>query len=329
MKRVFADPGEFVRRTSEAFFARQPVSGEQMAGADGRTFECDYWPVIVDGDYRGDIWLAWDMSDRKLLEEQREWLLEAELAARRSAELAQQQLAGQNEKLHELDKAKTQFLATVSHELRTPVTSIVSFSELIRGETRALTPDGTMFLDIIERNAERLLHLVDDLLLLSRIESGTIPPELTSVSIPELAAEAVRAASAGAAKHAVALDLSADDGPAMQADRRRLLQVLDNLIANAIKFSPRDGLVSIAASYEDRAWRIDVADSGIGIPPDEIGQLFARFVRASNARTAGLPGTGLGLSIVKAIIELHGGHVQVDSVLGRGSTFSVYLPAQS
>lgn len=284
---------------------------------------------MVDGRYRGDLWLAWDMSDRKALEEQRERLLEAELAARRAAELAQRQLARQNEKLRELDEAKTQFLAMVSHELRTPVTSIVSFSELIRAETNSLTPDGICFLDIIERNADRLLRLVDDLLLLSLLESGSIPPDLTSVSIPELAAEAIQAASASAAKHDVALDLQAGDGPAVAADRQRLLQVLDNLIANAIKFSRPDGLVRVAAAYDGRTWRIDVADSGIGIPPGEIDQLFGRFVRASNARTAGLPGTGLGLSIVKAIVELHGGHVQVESTLDVGTTFSVYLPAGS
>jgi signal transduction histidine kinase len=105
------------------------------------------------------------------------------------------------------------------------------------------------------------------------------------------------------------------------------MQVLDNLIANAVKFSHRSSRVRVTAAYDGRQWRIDVADDGIGIPPDEAGQLFHRFVRASNARTAGLPGTGLGLSIVKVLVEMHGGHVEADSALGRGSTFSVYLPA--
>ena len=111
-------------------------------------------------------------SERKGLEEQRERLLEAELAGRRSAELVQRQLEQQNEKLRELDEAKTQFVATVSHELRTPLTSIVSFSELMRAETRSLTPDGAQFLDIIERNAHRLLRLVGDLLLLAGWSPG-------------------------------------------------------------------------------------------------------------------------------------------------------------
>ena len=112
----------------------------------------------------------------------------------------------------------------------------------------------------------------------------------------------------------------------MTADHRRLMQVLDNLIANAVKFSHRNQRVLVTACHAGGQWRIDVTDTGIGIPPEEAGQLFSRFVRASNARTAGLPGTGLGLSIVKVLTEMHGGHVEVDSTLGRGSTFSVYLP---
>jgi PAS domain S-box-containing protein len=291
IKKAFADPGDFVRRTCQALDARKPVEGRQIAGADGRTFECDYWPVMVAGRYRGDIWLAWDMSERKALEEQR-----------------------------------AQFVATVSHELRTPLTSIVSFIELIRAEAGGLSKDGTHFLDIIQRNAHRLLRLVGDLLLLSRVESGSMPLELAPVSIPEVMAEAVRDASAVAAGFGISLDVSVGAGPEVQADQLRLLQVLDNLIANAVKFSHPGDQVRVGAAWDGRAWRIDVTDSGIGIPPGELGQLFDRFVRASNARASGRPGTGLGLSVVKAIVELHGGRIGVDSTLGRGTTFSVYLP---
>ena len=115
----------------------------------------------------------------------------------------------------------------------------------------------------------------------------------------------------------------------MRGDFKRLMQVLDNLIANAVKFSHRNGLVQVTACHRAGNWRIDVADSGIGIPEAEAGQLFSRFVRASNAQTAGLPGAGLGLSIVKVLLEMHGGRVKVRSTLDRGSTFSVYLPVAS
>ena len=258
--------------------------------------------MLVDGRYRGDMWLAWDSSERAGLEQRRAQMLEAELAARRLAEQAQRQLAGQNERLRKLDEARNQFLAIVSHELRTPLTSFVSFSELIRGEAEGLTPEGVRFLDIIERNADRLHRLVGDLLMLDRLEAGALPLDLAPVSI-------------------------AGTGPPVMGDHRRLMQVLDNLIANAVKFSHRNRRVRVKAAYDGRRWRIDVTDSGIGIPADEAGQLFDRFVRASNARTAaGLPGTGLGLSVVKVLVEMHGGHVEVTSTLGRGSTFSVHLP---
>ena len=329
ISRVFADPVGFTRRVGEVLRARRPMSGEQIDGADGRTIECDYWPVLVDGRFRGDLWLAWDMSDRKELEQQRMAALEAELAARELAEQAQRQLTEQNERLQRLDEARNQVLAIVSHELRTPLTSIVSFIELIRGEADGLTPEGLSFLGIIERNADRLHRLIGDLLMLDRLEAGALPLDLAAVSVAEVVTEAVRAATPGAAKQGVGLEISVSPGPPVAGDSRRLMHVLDNLIANAVKFSHRNRLVRVTASCDQGTWRIDVTDSGIGIPPDEADQLFKRFVRASNARTAQVPGSGLGLSIVKVLAEMHGGHVEVQSTLGKGSTFSVFLPAAS
>ena len=221
----------------------------------------------------------------------------------------------------------TQFVATVSHELRTPLTSIISFLELVRAEDDVLSPDGVRFLDIIQRNANRLLRLVGDLLLLSRIESGISPPEMVAVALPELVRDAVRNAAPAAAGYGVTLTADAGQGPELRGDPLGLTQVLDNLVANAVKFSHPGDTVWVRATWAGGQWRIDVADQGIGIPPDEMDQLFQRFVRASNARTSGRPGTGLGLSVVKAIVELHGGQVTVDSALEQGTTFSIFLPA--
>ena len=224
------------------------------------------------------------------------------------------------------DQQRAQFLATVSHELRTPLTSIISFSELLQGEASSLSPDGVRFLGIIERNADRLLRLIDDVLMLNRIEAGGLPLDLAEVSLPDLAADAVRSAAPGAARSGVTIHLDTGDGPLVQADPRRLAQVLDNLIGNAVKFSHVDGLVRVRLRHAHGTWRIDVSDTGIGIPPDEAARLFGPFVRASNARIAGLPGTGLGLVIVKLLVEMHDGHVTVDSVLNKGTTVSVFLP---
>jgi PAS domain S-box-containing protein len=291
---VFADPEEFARRADEVWRARRPIFGEEIECADGRTVEGAYWPVLVDGQYRGDLWVAWDMSSRK-----------------------------------ELERRRNQFLATVSHEMRTPLTSIISFIELIRGEAEGLTPEGMTFLDVIERNADRLHRLVGDLLMLDRLEAGALPLDLTAVDVADLVTEAVASASPGALKQGVTIEFEAEEGPPVRGDFKRLMQVLDNLIANAVKFSHRNGLVRVTAGHHAGTWRIDVADSGIGVPEAEAGRLFSRFVRASNAQTAGLPGAGLGLSIVKVLVEMHDGHVEVRSALDRGSTFSVYLPAES
>jgi signal transduction histidine kinase len=229
----------------------------------------------------------------------------------------------------DLDDRRSEFLAVVSHELRTPLTSIVSFSELLRGEASGLSADGVRFLDIIERNADRLLRLIDDLLMLNRLESGALPLELEEVSIPDLVAEAVKSAVPVAAKSRVTLHLDTGQGPPVSADPRRLLQVLDNLIGNAVKFSHVGGLVRVTARYLRGNWRVDVSDTGIGIPPDEAARLFGPFMRGSNARIAGLPGTGLGLSIVQSLVEMHGGHVAVESELNAGTTFSVFLPLRA
>jgi PAS domain S-box-containing protein len=305
IKETFCDPEEFMRRAAEALRAREPASGEQMTAADGRTLECDYWPVFVDGEYRGDLWLAWDMSERKALEDQ---------------------LTEQNARLRDVDDTRRQYLATVSHELRTPLSSIISFAELIGGSEQSLSPDTASSLGIIERNARRLLHVVGDLLLLDRIDVGGMSLDFEPVSIPDLIGDVARSGSPEAGRRGVLVDVTAAAGPPVRADPIRLHQVFDNLLSNAVKFTAEDGRVRLTATRDELFWRVEVEDSGIGIPAAELARVFDRFARASNARTAGLPGTGLGLSVVKAITELHGGRVEVDSTEGTGTTFRVYLP---
>jgi PAS domain S-box-containing protein len=245
---------------------------------------------------------------------------------RAEAERTQQRLTEQNAQLQELDEAKTEFLATVSHELRTPLTSIISFTELILDDTSQLPADTVDALSVIQRNGGKLLRLLGDLLLLSRLEAREIALDLRSVAVPGLIHEAVRSVSATAAERGIEVTASTQDGPLLKADLLRLQQIMDNLLSNAIKFSSRGGKVQVSARPEGQMWRIDVTDEGIGIPADELDTLFGRFVRGTNARMAGLPGTGLGLSVVKAIAELHSGRVEVESTVELGSTFSVFLP---
>ncbi len=274
---------------------------------------------------RGFMVALTNVTARKRAEQQRDRLLAAEQAAVRELTDVRQRLSEHNEELRELDDLKTRFLATVSHELRSPLTSIVSYAELIRDEEE-LSPTAARFLDVIARNAERITKLVGDLLLLSQIEAGMIPLDLAPLSVADLVSEAVQASAPLAAQKGVALEGAAPDGPPVLGDRARLVQVIDNLIANAVKFTDEGGQVRVSAAADGPDWRIDVTDSGIGIPPDEIGHLFDRFFRASNAATAGRPGSGLGLSIVREVAELHGGRVEVTSHLGAGTTVHLFLP---
>jgi signal transduction histidine kinase len=153
-----------------------------------------------------------------------------------------------------------------------------------------------------------------------------IPLDLAPVPVAEVVAEAVQAAAPAAAQKGITLDGAVPDGPPVLADRPRLVQLIDNLIANAVKFTDEGGQVRVTAAAPGQEWRIDVTDSGIGIPADDVDHLFDRFFRASNATSAGRPGSGLGLSIVKEIAELHGGRVEVTSTLGSGTTIHVVLP---
>ena len=206
---------------------------------------------------------------------------------------------------------------------------MVSFAELIRLESASLTPDAAEYLDIIQRNAERLLRVVGELLDLSSLEEGVAQLELEPVSVPAVTLESVRTGWGIAAVDGIRLDISAQEGPEVRADETRLQQVLDNLISNAVKFTSAGGRVQVRATHDDREWRIDVADSGMGIPPDEVDRLFDRFFRASNARQASVPGSGLGLPTAKAIAERLGGRIEVTSTVGTGTTFSVFLPIGS
>ncbi|HEY1641391.1 MAG TPA: PAS domain-containing sensor histidine kinase [Streptosporangiaceae bacterium] len=251
---------------------------------------------------------------------------------RKHTEAAREQdrrrLVEQNVELRDLNETRVRYLATVSHELRTPLTSIVSFSDLIRSEAGELGSDAGEYLDIVQRNAERLLRVVGDLLDLSSLEEGVARLDLAPVSVPMLARESVRTGWSIAAVDGIRLDIDATDGPEVRADGSRMQQVLDNLISNAVKFSASGGRVEVKASHDDREWRIDVTDAGIGIPAEELSHLFDRFFRASNARESEVPGTGLGLPTAKAITELHGGRIEVVSTMGSGTTFTVYLPIE-
>jgi two-component system, OmpR family, phosphate regulon sensor histidine kinase PhoR len=225
------------------------------------------------------------------------------------------------------EQAKEQFLATVSHELRTPLTSILGFTELVRdGAAGEVSSEQRRFLDVVGRNARHLNVLVDDLLLVGRAGEGELTLETADVDLGELARLAVEATDTDAGERRVAVELDAPEPVVLDADARRLTQLLHNLISNAIKFTPSGGRVTVRVGAGDGTARLEVEDTGPGIPEAEQEHLFERFYRAANASGSRVPGTGLGLAIVKAIVDAHGGAISVRSAPGEGTTFTVVLP---
>ncbi len=328
IKGLFADPEGFISGIEERIDQRQATSGEELAMGDGRVLERDYIPVIDGDTLRSHIWLYRDVTDRKLAEAQRERTLEAEQIARRNMEASQAALQEQNESLRQLDTLKTELVATVSHELRTPLTSIVSFSELLSDpEAGPLNVTQTTFVDTIQRNADRLIRLVDDLLLLARLESQNLQLDVAQSDLAVLARQVVASQAPRAAEAGIEVELDSPETAPAAVDPARIEQLLNNLVSNAVKFGANGGSVTVTIAPRDDGWDIAVSDTGIGIPSDELEQLFQRFFRASNARSKMISGTGLGLAICNAIARLHGGSMSVSSIENEGSTFTTWLPA--
>ncbi|MGY1602516.1 sensor histidine kinase [Geodermatophilus sp. SYSU D00815] len=233
----------------------------------------------------------------------------------------------------ETERMKDQFVSLISHELRTPLTSILGYLELVLDdEDEPLTETQAGYLRTVERNAQRLLGLVGDLLFTAQVEAGrfTLTPQDVDLAAIARAAEETARVTAATAGVEVRVDVP-DDGLVVRGDAMRLGQACDNLVSNAVKFTPAGGRVTIAVRADVDAdgapvARLSVSDTGIGIPTGEQGKLFTRFFRASTAQRSAVAGVGLGLSITKAITTAHGGTLDLTSAEGRGTTFTLTLP---
>jgi PAS domain S-box-containing protein len=233
-----------------------------------------------------------------------------------------------NHRMLELDRAKGEFVSAVSHELRTPLTSIVGYTELLADDlSESLTENQHQLVERIDRNGERLLHLVEDLLTLARVEEGS----LTMDPVPTDMRAAVRAAtdevSHAAHKRRVSMRVILPSEPVLlQGDPEYLERAVLNLVSNAVKFTPAGGVVEVLLDTGRDVAELRVVDNGMGIPIEEQGQLFQRFFRSTLATEHAIQGTGLGLHIVRSIAEAHNGSVDVESTLGIGSTFRFVVP---
>ena len=227
--------------------------------------------------------------------------------------------------LRRLEEIRRDFVANASHELKTPLTSIRGYAEtLLADDTSDQERRG--FLQTIARNAERLQRIVDDLLDLSRLESGRWQPDLAAVPVTEVAESTWRPFAPGAARKGVAFELEGEAAVLARADRRALEQVFSNLYDNALRHTPDGGRILVRASGGADGIVIDVVDTGSGIPRDALPRIFERFYRVDPARSRAEGGTGLGLSIVRHLLESMGGSVTAESVLGKGTTIRFRLP---
>jgi len=228
--------------------------------------------------------------------------------------------------LRELDKMKSELIQNISHELRTPLTFIKGYVELLQdGEMGPLQEEQEMALGIVSSKAEVLSRLVDDIISMQQASGEQL--RLEPLSLAHTGHAAVQAARVSAQESGLTLvDEISDDVPLVWGDRRRLGQIFDNLLQNAIKFSHPGGTITVRTRREERTVRAEVQDTGIGIPTDQMSRIFDRFYQVDGTTTRRFGGTGLGLAIVKQLVEAHGGQVGVESELGQGSLFYFTIP---
>ncbi len=262
-------------------------------------------------------------ASRRLQQQLREYTdrLE-EKVAEQTAELRQA-----NEELRRTSRLKSQFLANMSHELRTPLNAILGFAEAIRdGLAGPATDEQREFAGDIHQAGQQLLQMINDILDFTKLESGAMDLRLAPIDLAGLIDETLRVARGLARRRGV--EVTAEIAPRpleLTADAMKLKQVLYNLLSNAIKFSEHGGRVAVRAVLEKEIVRLQVADAGTGIAPEDLATVFEEFAQVDSSLTRKHEGTGLGLALTRRLVELHGGRIEVESDLGRGTTFTVTL----
>jgi two-component system, NarL family, sensor histidine kinase BarA len=242
-------------------------------------------------------------------------------------------------RLEELDRLKSNFLATMSHELRTPLTSVIGYAEMMaEGLAGPITGDQRDYLTTILNKADQLLGMITSVLDVAALETGPLALERSRLSLADIVASEVATYSSQAGKRGIAIQLEARGDSIVVGDRKRIRQVVSSLISNAVKFTPDRGKVGVAIRpgplsphepREDaRAIQLVVSDSGIGISREQVGKIFEPFFQVDSSSTRAFGGTGLGLTLAKAYVEAHGGRIWVDTTPGQGSTFVATFPQE-
>ncbi|WP_163778463.1 PAS domain-containing sensor histidine kinase [Myxococcus vastator] len=304
VRKKLKDPDAFFSRVQALYEQPSQESFDIVELRDGRTLERYSLPQRRRGLITGRVWSFRDITERVHAQRMQERLLD---------------------EAHEAIRVRDDFLSMAAHELKTPLTPLRLHLQLLKRTMEAKEPIAPERVDKAMAQVHRLSALVNDLVDATSVEAGRLKLQREPVSLLALAREACSEFRALSAAHACTCELPQEDLVVM-GDRGRLSQVLANLLENAVKYSPLGGTVRISLSRADGDAVLSVADGGIGISQEDQAHLFGRFFRASNAPVSGFGGLGLGLYICRDIIERHGGHIWVDSELGRGSTFHVSLP---
>jgi len=229
--------------------------------------------------------------------------------------------------LRKLERVRRDFVANVSHELRTPLTAIQGFSETLLAGALDDPQNRVRFLEIILEHSKRLARLTDDLLMLSKMDADRLNLEISRLSVSQFVESCVETTQRPAAEKDLRVSVNlAQCLPDIAADRRRLAEILQNLLDNAIQYTPPGGQIMVSASADSDEVTFTVSDTGIGIPQADQPRIFERFYRVDVARSREVGGTGLGLAIAKHLVEVHGGRIWVDSEVGQGSQFHFTVP---
>jgi PAS domain S-box-containing protein len=310
--RKFRDPKKFRARIDGIYVTSPPQSFDLLETIDGRVFERYSQIQCIDQRNVGRVWSFRDITERKQAEAERERLLVSEKEARERAERE--------------TRMKDEFLATLSHELRTPLSAILGWANVLRATDKP--EEIAEGLQVIERNARAQTQIIEDLLDMSRIISGNARLDVQQVDLVPVIKSALESVKPMAAGRGIKLTSVLDPlaGP-ISGDPARLQQILWNLLTNGLKFTPKGGRVQVVLERVDSHIEISVNDTGQGITPEFLPQVFDRFRQADATTTRQHRGLGLGLAIVKNLAELHGGSVRAKSGgLNQGSTFTILLP---
>lgn len=323
------EPGQIVGRSlSEVCRDRPEVVRNHRAALAGHrlsstvtvgeaVFETHHLPTFDAERVAGAVLIATDVTERNRAEDDLRSL--------------QALLAEKNAELGRANAHKDDFIAKMSHEFRTPLTAIIGFSELLKDDAPdAPSSQQLGYLDLVLDAGHHLLALVNDLLDLSKVRSGTIELSLGPVDLVSVATEALEVVESAARKKKLGLNVSAAaDTMPLVADARRVKQVLDNLLANAVKFTPAGGLVQVSVFEGEGEVCAEVTDTGPGVPARDQERLFKAFTQLGDPRSEGYSGAGLGLVLAKQLVALHGGRMWLRSQPGRGSTFGFALPRRA